>query len=35
MLFHTVNTELVQGNHWFKANKLTLNAKKTNFTLFS
>ena len=33
-LFHTVNTELVKVNHWFKANKLSLNAKKTNYTLF-
>ena len=27
-LFHIVNTELVEVNHWFKANKLPLNAKK-------
>ena len=27
-LFHTVNTELVKVNHLFKANKLSLNAKK-------
>ena len=24
-LFHTVNTELVKVNHWFKADKLSLN----------
>ena len=34
MLFHTVNTELVQVTHWFKANKLSLSAKKTIYTLF-
>ena len=34
MLFHTVNTELVKVNHWFKANKLSLNVRKTNYTLF-
>ena len=28
MLSHTVNTKLVKVNHWFKANKLSLNAKK-------
>ena len=33
-LFHTTNTELVKVNHWFKANKLSLNVKKTNYTLF-
>ena len=33
-LFYTVNTELVKVNHWFKANKLSLNLKKTNYTLF-
>ena len=33
-LFHTTNTELVKVNHWFKANKLSLNAKQTNYTLF-
>ena len=33
-LFHTVNTELVKVNHWFIANKLSLNAKRTNYTLF-
>ena len=27
ILFHTVNTELVKVNHWFKANKLSLNPK--------
>ena len=27
-LFHTVDTELVKVNHWFKTNKLSLNVKK-------
>ena len=34
MLFHTVNTELVHVTHWFKANKLSLSAKKAIYTLF-
>ena len=33
-LFKTVNSELSQINEWFKANKLSLNVDKTNFTLF-
>ena len=33
-LFHTVNTELVKVNHWFKANKSSLSAEKTNYSLF-
>ena len=28
--FHTLNTESVKVNHWFKANKLSLNVKKYN-----
>ena len=33
--FHIVNTELVKVDHWFKANKLSLNVKKkTNCSLF-
>ena len=27
-LFNTVKTELVKVNHWFKANKLSLDVKK-------
>ena len=27
-LFDTVKTELVKVNHWFKANKLSLNVKE-------
>ena len=34
-LFDTVKTELVKVNHWFKANKLSLNVKKTNYTFFN
>ena len=33
-LFHTVNTELLKVNHWFKANKSSLSAEKTNYSLF-
>ena len=33
-LFNTVNQELKQINEWFKANKLSLNVKKTKYTLF-
>ena len=33
-LFFTMNNELVKINEWFKANKLSLNIKKTKFTLF-
>ena len=33
-LFFTMNKELVKINEWFKANKLSLNIKKTKFTLF-
>ena len=33
-LFFTRNNELVKINEWFKANKLSLNIKKTKFTLF-
>ena len=34
ILFNTVNKELIKINDWFKANKLSLNIKKTNYTLF-
>ena len=27
-LFHTLNTKSIKVNHWFKANKLSLNVKK-------
>ena len=33
-LFFTMNDELVKINEWFKANKLSLNIKKTKLTLF-
>ena len=33
-LFSLMNTELEKFNIWFKANKLSLNAGKTKFTLF-
>lgn len=33
-LFETVNLELDLINEWFKANKLSLNVKKTKYTLF-
>ena len=33
-LFSTVNIELEEISEWFKANKLSLNIKKTNYTLF-
>ena len=33
-LFSLMNTELEKFNIWFKANKLSLNATKTKFTLF-
>ena len=33
-LFFTMNNELAKINEWFKANKLSLNIKKTKFTLF-
>ena len=33
-LFYTVNSELEKITQWFKANKLSINIKKTNFTLF-
>ena len=34
-LFDTANCELEKAEVWFKANKLTLNVKKTKFMLFS
>ena len=33
-LFGTVNCELEKICEWFRANKLTLNVRKTNYTLF-
>jgi len=33
-LFVTVNEELDKLSNWFKANKLSLNVKKTNYMLF-
>ena len=33
-LFSTVNNELNKINEWFKANKLSLNVKKTKYTFF-
>ena len=33
-LFYTVDSELEKISQWFKANKLSLNIKKTKFTLF-
>ena len=33
-LFYTVNSELEKISQWFKANKLSINIKKTRFTLF-
>ena len=33
-LFYTVNSELEKTSKWFKANKLSINIKKTKFILF-
>ena len=33
-LFHTVNSELEKISQWFKANKQSVNIKKTKFLLF-
>ena len=33
-MFNSMNVELSKFNYWFKANKLSLNADKTKFTLF-
>ena len=33
-IFSTVNSELDYINHWFKVNELSLNIKKTKYTLF-
>ena len=33
-LFYTVNSELEKISQWFKADKLSINIKKTKFTLF-
>ena len=35
ILFNTVNSELINISNWIKANKLSLNIKKTNYMLFS
>ena len=34
VLFETANAELQKISQWFRANKLSLNVKKTNYTLF-
>ena len=34
VLFETVNAELQKISQWFRANKLSLNVKKRNYTLF-
>ena len=34
ILFETVNCELKNISQWFKVNKLSLNIKKTKYTLF-
>ena len=34
ILFSTVNMELEKVSEWFKANKLSLDIKNTNYTLF-
>ena len=33
-VFYTVNSELEKISQWFKADKLSINIKKTKFTLF-
>ena len=33
-LFSAINMKLEKISEWFKANKLSLNVKKTNYTLF-
>ena len=33
-LFYTVYSELKKISHWFKGTKLSINIKKTKFTLF-
>ena len=33
-LFSAINMELEKISEWFKANKLSLNVKKTNYALF-
>jgi len=34
-LFSTINCELCKLSDWVKANKLSLNSKKTNYILFT
>ena len=34
IIFETVNYELEKINQWFKANRLSINVEKTNYTLF-
>ena len=34
ILFEAINCELEKINQWFKANTLSLNVEKTNYTLF-
>ena len=33
-LFYTVNSELEEISRWYKASKLSINIKRTKFTLF-
>ena len=33
-LFYTINSELEKISQWFKTNKLSINIKKTKFTLY-
>ena len=33
-LYNTMNTELIQINDWFRANKLCLDVKKTKYIIY-
>ena len=33
-LTHTINSEMLELSDWFKANKLSLNIKKSNYVIF-
>ena len=33
-LTHTINSEMLELSDWFKANKLSLNVKKSNYVIF-
>ena len=35
ILYSETNKELIQLDDWFRANKLSLNVKKTNYSIFS